>query len=827
MFLSNFFKALLEIYSKNSRTEQITSTEKATQVVLCLLSLTHHIRLLWYPGMNLANFSSFQVFWHTISYTSADYLLAQLGLLKYFWIFSVFIVNFYPICITASLLLLYFNRPVPKILKIFVKWGGVLTSQLLFVPITVVQVLVIKYSTGSYVYIDEYPGDLNADLLNFGMVGWIFSVFSLFFHIISNVVHENAKYEIDHYSTQFDIGCKITCEFDILYNTLSFISCISFVNLGQKSYTWYLFLAICFHFFNFTKFLYYLPYYSSFMNELKVLRSGHLSVVALFFLLGWIRNDAMITFVLFTFTQIPLIFLILSLHRYRVTQLDSSVSKSTSFFIYELLIRPHLCSGSNPDLVSDMNKAYKLIPNKLLLVIQANYCKDILGTPMIGLVKISRANHNSLNLLTSYQVFKCKEILQKLAETESDSYKLFTFSLNLLKTKQMDLEFCESLLKVTIKLLDPQFSFTDLKKLVNHTYKYSSKLRKQYGKVLKKMPESDSVLEMYASLLSDILNKSEKGKKFFSKRSNMPETRTRNRTKSNFNMQDNSCIIIVSGESKNIGKILWANKNFLTFAEVTEENIKESYLSHFVPQPFQVNHDIKLMYFIEHSTCHHVFRNSPLFLLSFQGFLVECYFNSDCIGYQGQLYFLSIIEPILNKKRECAIISESGLIFSHSQNFPKAVGSFDKFVKGRFLREYIKSLEFVQFEANFLYSEDHFALVVKEKIIGSSKFLAVYITEDLATIKNWKSRKNKDILQEFEEKRHNSLFNQAVLSIDKEENNDKIGEDLENVDFESKKKAMSSDSTFLKNMINAKLLQSAIRALKIMKYLLLASVRNI
>ena len=822
MVFGYFYKGLYEIYEKNTRTEGISNSEKFIQIVLSVISFTHHVWLLWYIDMKISNFQDFQDFWVTLSLTSGDVLFSKLNFLRYFWVFSALIVNLYFCLIIIALVLIYSKKKVPKIMKILTRWIGFVNSTIFFIPIISMHTLALKYSSASYTRIIEFPGNLDSSQLNFGLVGCIFSILSLIFHILNNCVHEIGSYETAHFSQQADLGCKSTCEYDILSNILTYISCIVFIVLGEKNYTWYLILSALVYGFEFCKYLYYLPYYSSFMNKLKILKTGQLMILTFYFLLSKILNNASVTVLLFLFTSVPFIPLILSIYNYRVSFISSSKHLRNSFFPYELTIRPHLSSGTNPDLVTQMNEAFKLIPEKSFLVVQAYYCKDYLNLPMLGLLKISRTNHEGLNIIENFQVYKCKAILQKIAKKDSESFKLFVFTMNFKKVKNLDLKFCDDMIKISNQILDPKIKLEDLKSIINSTCQLSTNLKKKYFKLLKKFPDNDSLLENYGTLLGEMMNKYEKGKKITEKRSIYSEKTIKQRRKNSFNIQNYSCIIVVSGQPETLGKILSANKNFLNFIGINEESLKDSYLSHFVPHPFDINHDLKLKYFIENSTSHHVFRSSPLFILNFQGFLKECYFNSDCIGYEGEINFLSIIEPIINKFRECSIISAEGKIFSHSQNFPLIFNTREKFLEGKMINEYIEDLDISKIEPNYLFIQENFGLIFKEKNIGSVKFLAVYATNDFYTLRRWKSKGFKLSVIEFEEKQHNTL-NQNMVE-EKTEGKLNVENELLLNEFESRKKFRSSDSPLFKNNINAKLLLSAIKALKIMKYLLLASV---
>lgn len=821
MTLDLLYKTLIDLFSKSPRSGTITQREKLSQIILHQILFIQHLRLLWHHDLTLNNFSNLKDFWIVLTYPSLDVAFAQLGYLAYFSILSWILVGWNTFVLIFSAILIQNSKNVPGLMKSLFRISIFLTSKLLFIPITIVMILCTKYSLWQYQYLEEYDDDIESKIIDYGYSGGFFAIISLFLHLGSSILFENSDFDVSHISYRNDLQSKFTSLYDVLFDIATFITTLFYVIMGKNSYIWYLFMCILSFLFICVKYIYYLPYYSFFMNLLRIILCFQIFLVSLIILIGLQMQNGSVILILFAIFQPAMIYVVYNLVKFRVSLIKSSFSSLENIFLYELVLRKDLISGKREvSLLREMNEVYNSNPCKLNLVAQAYYCKEHLNNPMTGLIKISRTSHQGFDIVSNYQVFKCKENLQALAYESVDSFKLYKFSLDLKQAKSHDYLFCKQLLRLSLKIHDDSSELSELKDLVNETFESSKKLNEKYEKLLKIFPDSNTVLELYGTFLSDLLNNQDLGSIYFNKKNDFMKKDQVQRQKNNFEVQKYSCILIISGNIDTIGRIIYADNNFLNFIGISAESIKDSYLYQFIPHPFDINHDIKLDIFIKNATNHHVFRSSPLFMMSFEGFLLECYFNSDCIGCDGQINFLSIIEPIPRKDREAAIISNYGLIQSHTENFPQVIGIKNKFIGGINITDHF-SLSIEDITHNFFCIENGIALVVKEKFIGKTNFYSVYVSSNLNTIQKWKNKGAKLQKFEFAEKKLTDL-----IFFNEEEEKDEKATILVNkvVDIDDKKKNFNSDTSTKARGISPKLLKSSVRALRIMKYLLLASV---
>lgn len=197
------------------------------------------------------------------------------------------------------------------------------------------------------------------------------------------------------------------------------------------------------------------------------------------------------------------------------------------------------------------------------------------------------------------------------------------------------------------------------------------------------------------------------------------------------------------------------------------------------------------------------------------------------------------------RKREVALISCEGYIYSHSRNLPSILCCTDKYLEGRYLFEFFPELNVELTPPNRMFICDlrlqdtgesiEIGMIIKEKTVSKVTFLTIYISSNTTQIERWKSYDNSES-KDFDEKTHSQLLkladdNEEQLNI-KEINQNKRNsvvkiafEDGEN-EISDKKEPVTntSSSSKYKNLSEIKSLQKGLLSLNRMKYLVLFSV---
>lgn len=847
------YKTLQEIFCKEIPSEPPGKPEKLIQIIIHVQIILQHVNLYWYPSLSIDNFDNYESFLTLISYPCLDSLFAKLNLFIGFLLISISSCGIIFCGFISCFLLQWHKRKIPFILCRSLKIIIFLICHQYYLPIAISLCLLTKYSNSSLTIIEEYENEMPSSPIDYGLFGKIFGTILLVFHLLFALIYDYCSFNMDHSVALRDITSRITGNFDALFKLITFINCILYVTIVRTNYISYLLIVLSLHTIVLFKYLYYLPCYIEFMNFMKILVEGLLICICLFFILGWSLNNASIIIVLSIILKPFMVILVRFLITFRLSKLPKPASVVVEkFFIFELSVRKNIIAGEmTEELIKLINKNYKTNNDKLNLVVQANYCREKMDKSMLGLMKISRTNHQGLNLPVNYQVYKCKETLQNLNSKVSDGLRLYKYLLEFRATKKGDLELCEDFLKLLDRILEKNSQLSLLKNIISEICINIELINNQYTNLLKMIPDSTVVLDMYASLLVDIIGDQDKGKVLYNKKSGLGGKETQIRKTYSMKIEETSCLLIISGSVNSMGKVIYANSNLMRFLSVTEEAIKDCYLWQFIPKPFEKNHDEHIANFIEKSNTHCIFRSVPLFLSNQNGFLVECYFNSECIGFEGEINFLSVIEPIKGRNREAAIISLYGEIYSHTEKLPEMLGAIEKSIEGRFLQEFVDNMDFKELPVNCLWVTTVYnainskyyeiGLFIKEKIIGNTKIVAIYASCDREEIIRWKSKGAKLAEGDLDERKHHTLIKieddtTTEINLKKTEKGDDDTKDRkisdieaeEIADDEGKKNQTHSSSNPKKQIsLETKTLRSSLRALSIMKYLLLASVITI
>ncbi|OMJ81096.1 hypothetical protein SteCoe_18508 [Stentor coeruleus] len=845
------YKILEEIFCKEIPSEPPGKSEKLIQMIIHGQIILQHVHLYWYPSLSIDNFDYYKSFWTVISYPCLDSLFAKLDAYIGFLLISISSCGIVFCGFLSCFLFQWYKKKIPFILCRSLKVIIFLICHQYYLPVTISLCLLTKYSNSSLTTIEEYENNLPSSPIDYGLFGKIFGSVLLVFHLLFSLIYDYCSFNMDHGVALNDITSRITGSFDALFKLGTFINCILYITILRSNYISYLLIVLALHTIVLFKYVYYLPCYSEFMNFMKILVQGLLICIVLFFILGWLLNNASIIIVFSIILTPFMTILVRFLITFRLSKLpDPGALVSEKFLIFELSVRKNIIAGEmTEELVKFINKNYKTNKDKLNLVVQANYCREKMDKSMLGLMKISRTNHHGLNLPVNYQVYKCKETLQILNSKISDGLRLYKYLLEFRATKKGDLELCEDFLRLLDRILEKNTQLSLLKNIISETCINIKYINQQYTDLLKMVPDSIVVLDMYASLLVDIIGEQDRGKVLYNKKSGLGGKEYQTKKTYSMKIEETSCLLIVSGSISNMGKVIYANSNLLKFLTITEEAIRDCYLWQFIPKPFEKGHDEHMVNFIEKSNTHCIFRSTPLFLSNQNGYLVECYFNSECIGYEGEINFLSVIEPIKGRNREAAIISLYGEIYSHTEKLPEMLGAIEKSIEGRFLQEFLENMNFKELPVNCLWVTTVYnattskrleiGLFIKEKIIGNTKIIAIYASCDREEIIKWKSRGVR-LAGDMDERKHQSLIKAendttTEVNLNKTEKRDDNIKDRkfsdieaeEIADDEGKKNPTSSSNTKKQTSLETKSLMSSLRALSIMKYLLLASVTTI
>ena len=486
--------------------------------------------------------------------------------------------------------------------------------------------------------------------------------------------------------------------------------------------------------------------------------------------------------------QITLLIISYSILKYRISKINTSDQVFyNKFEIFELSIRKFLKSGELKEaLISKMNKNFHIHRDILNIVIQAYYCCDILFNNNLAYNKIIGINYEGINIFTNFQIFKCrKAILSQCKASEMQCIQFYQYLKDFEKLKLDDNDFCEKYFKFLLGVIEPDPNILKLKSYINELVDSKSLLINSYESILKIFPNSKEINKMYGSFLINILFDINKGESYYHKR-NKSIANKRNAIKEDFSKINDRGFLIFSGNIKNIGKVIYANKTFLKLMGTSRDLIKSSFFSHFLPKSYSKDHNLLLQHFMSNFRGNTVYKSLPLFLVNYNGHLSEFFISLECIADKDSINFLCSIDPIHSGERELAIIDLNGNICSHSKDFINMLGYDDKNAEGMNIQYYMPDIVISELTIDSIYeikrrktiniekeTINTIGIILKCCKIDEITIYVLFITDDSNQLNSWKLKRNFYDIQGTDYK-YLTTENQQL-----DEEQEKIDEELE------------------------------------------------
>jgi hypothetical protein len=391
-----------------------------------------------------------------------------------------------------------------------------------------------------------------------------------------------------------------------------------------------------------------------------------------YFWIGLLLNSAATTFVLTIAMQIPCLIITYEILKYRESKIKPlSVSRYLPFESLELTLRAEY-KKKNADLLPCLISNYELYQNQLNLIVQSYYCYDGLKNCTLALNKILFAKNIGINIPLNYQIYKCKKMMIAECENSSDTYNAVLYFVRFEKVKELDKKFCITYFKFIDLFDQKRLSINKIKEFMKDIIENLKNINKEYNLLSKKYPGTPELAEYYSSFLIKIAGNFSKGRRIMTLYGRGQSLTALDAERRNFIFSENRCFAVFSGNKETSGKLLYYNKQLLEFLKITRQDTSEVNLVKLVPVYGKYHHEI-LAKFIKRSTDHIAFINQAAMLLDSQGFLCEAAVNIECVGYMKTINFISSIDPVRNRDREFAVVSEFGFIYNHSAGFAETI----------------------------------------------------------------------------------------------------------------------------------------------------------
>lgn len=733
------YKIWLTLYPCNRSISESTSL---LIIYICLYNLCilgQSLRFFWQANSPLSNWSSFKVFWYIISAPSIDPIADSYNFIPNY---VLFIISF-----SSSSLILFIilsigvglKKKLPVFYIALTRLSVFILCDLMFIPITTMFFIILKYSSGELEEIEEFSENINVNILNYGVLGQGFSVFFLVAIGIFTVFYEACGYELRLVSKNAVNTSKSNSKACALIRFVQFLNCYLATEMKTSNYE--AFLIVCFLMYAACAgyLIYYLPYYCFVPNLLKVFVNVDCAFVSLAFWVGLKMNRADIVTLIAIFLQLPILILVKETLRFRESRFPNINNLTNNEFRYfEMSIRKYLTSGSlKEDLLSCLVKNYKQHPNKFNRIIQAYYCSDVLHNKMLGLNKIIGIPSKGFDIFTNFQVYKCKEQLKEECQSSSEGFKMHQYFVDFFEAKEKDKGFCLEYLNFIEKVNKGNFKTSELRGFINSLAIKAKDIRKMYENILERFPTSMDAKNLYGSLLLNVLNDVENGNRFMGKAGETRIALNKGMPKHHLSFANGRAFIVLSGNPKTIGKLMYFTNNFLDFIRLKSKEAKGLSINNLMPKDFREPHDNFLLKFLENTTNIEVFKCTPSFMLDSRGFLLECTMSSEIIGCVDSVNFICGIDMILTSKdRGFSFMHPNGLLKEHSKNFPQILGLNDKNIENIYIQDIFRDFSFDDFttvdyvQVRYNLQDKLINILIKDVQVGNAILKILYVCYD-------------------------------------------------------------------------------------------------
>ncbi|CAG9317107.1 unnamed protein product [Blepharisma stoltei] len=749
---NHIFSAFNEIFGEKHNKKLKFKQQAIYEVLVNLIMILQLMSIVWYPHLDIPDWDSYSKFWDIIRITSYDNICAWYGLMNFCYYGTILIIGILSISFSVCAILFYFKKKLPNIIGIFLKKLADIISTVCLIPSLIMLLAILKYSVINPNSIDEWENTSPEDL-NFGLFGVIFSSFCLVSLVIIIFFYEIFTSDIRHSSYLKNIRARSSGTLD-LYKQLFYVAmCASYVWFGKKYIIYH--QAICFScsLLLSIKMVRFLQYFNFFENAIQVCKMGVLSLTLLIFIFGELFSNPLMIFIFSLILQPVFLFYVIKITLKNYKNLGKKILVNKFDFERKfryLLTNPNLedkCQILN--LFSKYSKIAYFRKSKLFVLWEFNFCISIINDERLSrikLIKIASCENSFEGDILEWRAYnwlktkKCEEYpeivyleyLQKLA-----------------KIKRRDENLCYLIIKLQSEFVSKAPRMQSLISLCIKASKKLNNIELGYKNAIEKH-KSYEIFELYNGFLDNILSNHKEANIIEKKKNGIDFSMIRHKNSDKY--EDSDGIMLVSGIESTFGTIIYSNKKASEILKSSIIDLCGNSIFNLFPYIYGNRHRKLMRNFIFNSEGVEVPCHNHLFFQNQHGFLIECSLTIKLTAFNNDAYFLIKFQQI-STLRQIALISEDGIVLSHSEFFPNYVGYNSKTIKNthiwniiNFDMQNLKDNEPLIMKLN----GGIIALLFIRKIIKSQVLRILIAINDELEIEKLREGQNKNLLENSE-----------------------------------------------------------------------------
>jgi len=676
------FETFYFLFKSEKETSGSKNYQKSKFLFLRLLVLLQWLSFLWVWNMQLSSWTDYRAFWRALSYARFDTLCAEYNTLHFCTYFSLSLVV---LCYSGLLLvgvLIYHNQKSPQALGFVLKGLLQFVCEVGYVPMVTLLLIVSKYTLEGETKVEEYFGEeLESIRMSRGWAGA--GIGGCLMLGVLKYLFVNLTTETRHCYSHHNITSKVSAKFHLYKAVFDHFLILSYIVFSQTHINYVQVYSLLIGVVLFIQLVFKIPYYSPTANKLEAYLIALFILQVVLFQLCNLMDSAGVLFVLTIFVPIAFIVPVFNLieYRYKLIQTTwSNLHLLETVYDLELRIRSFM-------LEKDPQKALgeELLQNlclcfdksifkghKMLSIWTFHLCKYVLKDRKLALIKLSQSIPLEGTLEDSFQEFISKKS-SKTVEKECECLEFLCFIIKVQQITQKDKTLSLSLLDFWNEITSAAPTASSLEPKISKLCKKINNLKQLYTELIENYSKFEEVFQMYGSYLENLLFDPEKALVYYRKAETTRSSNAaalKDSTELKFYDKRNG-ILIVSGVKETIGEIIHVNKVACDILGATPNDVLGIDFSNLIPPPFDFKHFTKLKRFLKYATRSQV--SSGYVIKLPDGHVKEVEVAVELTAYEGSPVYTVIFKP-KEAKREIALISDSGVVYSHTPRFAELLG---------------------------------------------------------------------------------------------------------------------------------------------------------
>ncbi|CAG9317113.1 unnamed protein product [Blepharisma stoltei] len=684
-YFFGFFGQIFEAeYSDKLSFKQQLKYEIVANIVTTLQATS----IIWYPNLEISEWSSYKEFWKMIGIINYDHACALFKMLEICYYGTIFLIGICCISFGIFLACFYLRKDPSNVLVLFISKIVKMLSTLFLIPSIMIFLIVLKYSIFSSNSVDELD-DIGTNDVNFGIIGIIISAFCLLILVFLMVLYEIFSCDINHSNYNKNIKARACATLDLQRQLFFIFMCISYVCFGKNLAIYHQIICCIYTFLLGIKATRFYPYFNYIENAIQACKMWSITLTLLIFIFGNLLDNSLIIFVFSLILQPILLLFLINFTSKRYKTHGNDLNDPENQFDFERKYRTSL-TNPNPDekyqILKLFSKHQKLIyfnRDKLFVIWEFNFCISVINDERLARVKLTKLAFCKNSLEGDVQEWRVYNWLKTTKGFEFPEVLYLEYLQDIGILKERDEELCNIIIQLQTEFASRAPKMRSLVELSTKTSKILYRVNEGYNMAAEKYKNSET-FDLYASYLERILKDHREANRIKKKASRVDYSYRKDNLLERYG--NHIGILLISCQDSCFGNIIYMNEKASEILKLPMIEVYTSTIFTFLPHLYGNTHEKLMKKFINHSESVEVPFHNQLFFQNQYGFLTECNMLIRLTAFHNNSYFLISFQQ-RHTQRQFALISDEDVILGHSEFFSNCLGCSSKYVKNSYFAD--------------------------------------------------------------------------------------------------------------------------------------------